>query len=787
MTEPEAIGPDPALPDPALPQGVPASALAGFSRLPGTLWWVLGSDGTVLRCGPTVQDVLGWEPDGLIGRPVAALVDPGDAALWRAAFDRALAGSEVTGVVAGVAYGGGGSRRIGWTLRRGADNATVVAFGRDQSGSWCSAAWSGGSEGRLVESLLQAMPLPVFVKGLDGRYRFVNRAFCRLAGLDSPTDVVGRRATDIWPELDPDFAANEAEVYRRATHQTIEHSILGVGPRTLVVVRQVVFDEQGNAQAMVGLGTDITEQVAAERQTADRNAALQAVLAGSDDLITVVDHHRQLLYANARSEAVGGIAGWCPAVAGFADVVHPDDRSTVVSAFDGVWDRGTPVTVRYRVRQPGGGWKTVDSCVQVVRGETGDPRRMVVVTTDVTDLLAAEAQVRAAVVAAERAGRAKTDLLSRVSHELRTPLNALLAFAQLLQLDDLPDEEAAAVDAVVEAGRNLLGIVDDILDLARLDAGQLPNRPEPLAWAEVTAATRTARLAGLRVLPDPAAPSLLVDPRWFELVLVQLAEVVRGASGIGPTHPVVLVAEPERPDPGWVRLSIEPEPQATAHPAAEPVESVGLARCRSLIEQMGGRLTVEPGDAGIRIDVDLPTTEGDRPAAIGDAPGTVGSPARPSRVDASESLTGAVVVPLDVLVVTDDRAVEDLVRQVALRRPGTEVRCTSWAAQGPGRGARPRSGGEAQGHVDLVLLDEAGAGGDADVLWLVVRRSVATDVPSRPVVAVLAAASGVGSAGVFLDRGVDAYLGAPLDVRALLRLVDSVRELAFRPRSSADP
>jgi signal transduction histidine kinase len=74
---------------------------------------------------------------------------------------------------------------------------------------------------------------------------------------------------------------------------------------------------------------------------------------------------------------------------------------------------------------------------------------------------------------------------SRMSHELRTPLNAILGFGQLLQLEDLPEEQVESVDHILRAGRHLLGFINEVLDLARIESGHLALSPESVDVHEV--------------------------------------------------------------------------------------------------------------------------------------------------------------------------------------------------------------------------------------------------------------------------------------------------------------
>jgi PAS domain S-box-containing protein len=107
------------------------------------------------------------------------------------------------------------------------------------------------------------------------------------------------------------------------------------------------------------------------------------------------------------------------------------------------------------------------------------------IVRDVTERKRVEQILKRAKEEAERANQAKSDFLSRMSHELRTPLNAILGFAQLMQMDDLDADQAESVDQILKAGRHLLALVDEVLDIARIEAGRMSLSPEPVPVEEI--------------------------------------------------------------------------------------------------------------------------------------------------------------------------------------------------------------------------------------------------------------------------------------------------------------
>jgi signal transduction histidine kinase len=130
-------------------------------------------------------------------------------------------------------------------------------------------------------------------------------------------------------------------------------------------------------------------------------------------------------------------------------------------------------SVEFRAIQRNGSVRWLLTRGKVVLDPSGGLTRMLGSTIDVTELKLAQLQLREAKEAAERANQAKSDFLSRMSHELRTPLNAILGFAQLLESD--LGSEAHRQDAVMilKAGRHLLDLINEVLDITRIEAGRI--------------------------------------------------------------------------------------------------------------------------------------------------------------------------------------------------------------------------------------------------------------------------------------------------------------------------
>ena len=234
---------------------------------------------------------------------------------------------------------------------------------------------------------------------------------------------------------------------------------------------------------------------------------------------------------------------------------------------------------------------------------------------DITERRRAQDQLRAAKEEAERANAAKNAFLSRMSHELRTPLNAILGFSQLLEVMDLGEHQNQSVGHIVSAGRHLLELINEVLDIAQIETGQFHSNLEPTSVADLLlgagslmeAPALEARIA--LHLPPAAEESIFIraDPLRLRQVLVNLL-----SNAIKYNRPGGEVFLRCRSEDGRVRIEVADTGQGISGEnlekvfapflrltAAEGVQGtgLGLSVARALTEVMGGVLSVvsEPG------------------------------------------------------------------------------------------------------------------------------------------------------------------------------------------------
>lgn len=159
----------------------------------------------------------------------------------------------------------------------------------------------------------------------------------------------------------------------------------------------------------------------------------------------------------------------------FLAAIHPEDRDMVVAAINSCIENNDEYDIEHRVVWPDGSVHWLHESGDVIRDEDGSPINMLGVVQDMTAKKEAEKKIILAKEEAESANQAKSEFLSSMSHELRTPLNAILGFGQMLELDTdtFTQTQQANVKEILDAGNHLLALINEVLDLAKIESGKM--------------------------------------------------------------------------------------------------------------------------------------------------------------------------------------------------------------------------------------------------------------------------------------------------------------------------
>jgi PAS domain S-box-containing protein len=216
------------------------------------------------------------------------------------------------------------------------------------------------------------------------------------------------------------------------------------------------------------------------------------------------------VYHNRRWCELTGVPEHLAAGDGWLAAIHPDDRERVLVAWERVRAAGGVGEQEYRFLRPDGGLVWVLGRTVALRDPAGRPDGYIGIVTDVTALKRAQAE-------AEAASRAKGEFLANMSHELRTPMNSIIGFANILlknKAGNMRPQDLTYLERVADNGKHLLALINQILDLSKVEAGRAEVHLAPLALdrliaetlAELEGQLRTREVALRADLPPAAAP-----------------------------------------------------------------------------------------------------------------------------------------------------------------------------------------------------------------------------------------------------------------------------------------
>lgn len=455
----------------------------------------------------------------------------------------------------------------------------------------------------------------------------------------------------------------------------------------------------------------------------------------------------------------------------FVGFVEPSDQNAFRNLRVRLLDTGEPQSCELRMAVPSGAVRWVQLSASVAQDREG-VRALRVVLVDATAQRQAEA-AEAALRLAEQTGRMRHEFLSRVSHEFRTPLNAILGFSSLLQIGEgsMPPWRAHGyVQHIHDAGKHLLHLVEDVLDISRSTSGVLTLTPvdmdvlaalrNAVLAVEADARARTVEISIAEPIEMEMTATVRADPTRLRQVLLNLlSNAVKYNRPGGHLRIRVL-----RHGNGWrlcfaddgigmtpAQLAALFQPFNRLGREAEGIQGTGLGLviARDLVQAMGGDLTVrsEPG-AGSEFLVDLPAGLAVPRAAEGAVPGAL---------QVRADITGRV------LCVEDDGAARALIASILELRPGLALELV----------ANGKGGIEAARRAwpDLLILDQRlpdMAGLDA---LKVLRQSHADRTLRCLVVSAEAMPADIERAR---SAGADDYLTKPIDAVGLLSRIDAL-------------
>ena len=405
------------------------------------------------------------------------------------------------------------------------------------------------------------------------------------------------------------------------------------GYRHIKTYAYAEFDASEEIGALFGLVEDVTEQVHAEEALRHSEARYRLLAEQASDIVHHATPAGEIIFI---SPSVEGTLGYpldeLLQMSNLDEILHPEDRERVVMTYRELATSRETLRVEFRLRHKAGNYVWLESTLRGVRGPDGSVSEIVGITRDVSERKRNEIELMEARERAETASHTKSRFLANMSHELRTPLNAIIGFSEMLKLQMFGElghsRYREYAQLINESGALLLDLINDILDMSKIEAGKYELHHERIDICEVVqGAARLVQgraedgglLLDVDIPADVAALPLQADARALKQILLNL---LSNAIKFTPAGGRVIVAVRRRD--GAVSMSVtdtgqgipaedisrlgQPFEQASSDASlSKQGTGLGLALVRSLAELHGGTFRIESElGQGTTVEVALP-------------------------------------------------------------------------------------------------------------------------------------------------------------------------------------
>lgn len=341
----------------------------------------------------------------------------------------------------------------------------------------------------LLQNIIAASPHPIFWKDLDCRLLGGNESFARLMGLKSVDDIAGIDDKDLGFS-DDDIARYTADDRRVMGQQCARVSYEEAvafpdGPRVLRTSKAPLMNGHGNVIGLVGITEDITEHKIAEKSVARADMMFSALQKADiigimsctlDGKILQANDEALRIFQSDRESLDRGVLDW-------RQLTPNDWIDQDLEAIEELSTTGIAKPFEKEFQRPDG------SRTPVLIGVTmlpDDAKECLCIILDTSDQKRIESELHAARLQAESFSQSKSEFLANMSHDIRTPLNGILGFTDVLRRgNSSTDRTQSHLETIHNSGEHLLGLINDILDLSKIEAGKMDFDCQPCSPGQI--------------------------------------------------------------------------------------------------------------------------------------------------------------------------------------------------------------------------------------------------------------------------------------------------------------